>query len=267
MDKNRKEGGKVMYTRGQLAQIAKVGRKAIRLYEAEGMITSSKIDPWNSYHYYDENQIARLEKIKHYKQLGFSLADIKGVLCKGIPENEILSVKKTELDRNIKDMQELRRSMDQIVKIEYQDARQVISESYFPECICLFIEENMDLEMLGTSAGKLYEKASKYNLEIAGAHFVKYEGLLTDDSAFKMITCLPILQTDASNDAADYIRVEKAAKCIHLNFTGGFSKAGNAHIWLKEYMDKKKTSCTGTMYEVYNRDMSMDIYYELSCNC
>ncbi len=253
-----------MYTRGQLEQIGKVGRKAIRLYEEEGMITSSKIDPWNGYHYYDDKQIARLEKIKQYKQLGFSLADIKGVLCKGIPENEILSMKKIELERNIKDMQELRRSMDEINKIEHPYDRREISESYFPECICLFIEENVDLEILGISVGKLYEKAFKNNLKIAGAHFVKYEGLLADDSAFKMTTCLPIIQTDAYNEAAEYIRAEKSTKCIHLNYTEGFSKVGNAHIWLKEYMDKKKTSCTGTIYEVYNHDMSLDIYYELN---
>lgn len=78
-----------------------------------------------------------------------------------------------------------------------------------------------------------------------------------------MTTCLPIIQNDACKECAEYLRAEKMTKCIHVNFTEGFSKVGNAHIRMKEYMDKKKTSYTGTMYEVYNQDMSVDIYYEL----
>jgi len=40
-------------------------------------------------------------------------------------------------------------------------------------------------------------------------------------------------------------------------------RVGNAHRQIKEYIEERKIECTGKVYEVYNLDMSIDIYYEL----
>lgn len=252
-----------MYTRGQLVIIGNVGRKAIRLYEEEGLITSSKVDPCNGYHYYDDHQIERLQKIKNYRQLGLSISDIKSILCRGISEEEIFTEKRIELDQSIHEMQELRKKLENIDKNEYQQAPIAITEKDFPKCTCLFLKENVDLEKLGVSVGKLYEKAAKNHLTIAGAHFVKYEGIYSEDSTFRMLTCLPIIQTDICNEPMENIREESTARCIYTRFTGGFSKVGEAHIELKKYIEKRNLLCSGVMYEVYNQDMSVEIYYEL----
>ena len=83
-----------MYTRGQLSLIGNIGRKAIRLYEDEGLITSSKIDEQNGYHYYNNEQLERIVRIKKYKNLGLSLSEIKRIMCKGITEGEVIREKK-----------------------------------------------------------------------------------------------------------------------------------------------------------------------------
>lgn len=258
-----------MYTRGQLALIGNVGRKAIRLYEQDNLISSSKINPENGYHYYDDEQIDRLYKIKEYKKLGFTLAEIKEILCNGISEKEIANEKKIELQRDIKSMQTLYRNLEKMVQNERKkevselNNLQIIDEQDFKESACLFIEENVELEKLGTSVGKLYEKAARNNYIINGAHFVKYEGLLSEDTDFKMTTCLPIIFSDVSNNHEDYIYKQNSVKCIHMNFLGGFSKVGSAHIEIKKYMDQHNIAGNGIVYEVYNTDMSVDIFYEL----
>ena len=53
-----------MYTRGQFAVIGKVGRKALRIYDEEGLLVPAAVNGENGYHYYDESQLVVLEKIK-----------------------------------------------------------------------------------------------------------------------------------------------------------------------------------------------------------
>lgn len=53
-------------------------------------------------------------------------------------------------------------------------------------------------------------------------------------------------------------------KCLHIRFTEGFSKVARAHILIKEYAEANGISCVGRIYEVYNKDMSVDAYHVLA---
>lgn len=118
----------------------------------------------------------------------------------------------------------------------------------------------MEHEKLGISVGKLYEKASRNKLVISGAHFVKYEGIFSEDMAFKMTTCLPVTCNEI--DGLE-VKNEAQAICLRMHFTEGFSKIGKAHQQMKKYIEENNSVCTGVVYEVYHQDMSVDIYYEL----
>ncbi len=257
-----------MYTRGQLSLIGNIGRKAIRLYEDEGLITSSKIDEQNGYHYYNNEQLERIVRIKKYKNLGLSLSEIKRIMCKGITEGEVIREKKIELDDHIEAMKALRHKLDSVEKPGTSGLMHEITQTSFCECTYLYIEENIDLDQLGRSIGKLYEKAEIDKLQISGSHFVKYEGIFSSNGAFKMKTCLPILQSHTSIEGVSIegvgiASVEKEKRCIYTHFTEGFSRVADAHIQIQEYLEQNRVFCSGTVYEVYNRDMSVDIYYEV----
>ena len=51
-----------MYTRGQFALIGKVGRKALRLYDEEGLLVPVAVNGENGYHYYDRSH--RCQRLK-----------------------------------------------------------------------------------------------------------------------------------------------------------------------------------------------------------
>ena len=117
--------------------------------------------------------------------------------------------------------------------------------------------ENVELENLGMSVGKLYEKASREGLDVAGSHFVIYENLSVDDD-FSMKTCLPV------SDFRGEETIEVMEKdCVHINFKDGFSKVGNAHVLIKEYSESHNLKLADKAYEVYNKDMTVDMYYPL----
>ena len=125
----------------------------------------------------------------------------------------------------------------------------------FESCVCLYVDENVELEKLGMSVGKLYEVAARKGVEAAGSHFVRYDGL-KDDAKFAMKTCLPV------NDYRSEDTIELFEEsCLHINFQGGFSKVSDAHKIMRQYAEEHLIELSDRVYEVYNKDMSVDLYY------
>ena len=155
------------------------------------------------------------------------------------------------MDSQLQEARELAGEKD---KFENQEGHIVPDIRPFEKCACLYIDENIELENLGMSVGKLYEKASREGINTTGNHFVIYDGISDED--FSMKTCLPV----EGYTGSDSIEVFEK-KCIHLHFNGGFSKVSQAHRIIKDFADYKKLQVSGRIFEVYNKDMSVDVYY------
>lgn len=258
-----------MYTRGQFAVIGNVGRKALRIYHEEGLLVPAEINEENGYHYYDESQLADLEKIKRLKKLGLSLFEIKQIFDGKANEDEIVASKIKEADEMLKEMKQLageeqyksQNKNDIQIQKQVQNLNGELESHDEPDIAsfeiekCIFVEENVELENLGMSVGKLYERAAHEKMDVVGSHFVRYEGMLKDEE-FKMITCLPV-----SGYSGDDTMEIHEKECLHLKFTGGFSRVSKAHEIIHKYAEKQGIQLTDRVYEVYNKDMSVDVYY------
>ncbi len=244
----------MMYSRGQFAIVGKVGRKALRIYDEEGLLVPAFVDGENGYNYYDESQLAVLEKIKTLKKIGLSLYEIKQVLKGKAAEKELVDSRIREMDSRLQEARELA-SAEEKDKPRKSEAAPNPDIRPFEKCRCLFIEENVELEDLGISVGKLYEKAAKEKASPAGSHFVLYEDF-SDKDRFSMKTCLPVLNYEGT-DCMDAFE----EKCLHVNFTEGFSKVAKAHSLIKKFAESRHIKLSGKIYEVYNKDMSVDVYY------
>lgn len=243
-----------MYTSGQFALMGNVGRKALRIYRDEGLLVPSSINKENGYYYYDESQLITLEKIKRLRSIGFSLFEIKQILNGKADEKDILSSKIKETEKLINDMKDIFLNMNP--KVEKKQLSEPDIRP-FNKCTCLFIYENVDLENLGMSVGNLYEKALRLGINIAGNHFVLYEGL-NDETAFSMKTCLPV-SNYTGEDTVDMFE----EKCLHISFNGDFSNISHAHQIIHKYSMNHGIKLLDKAYEVYNKDMSVDVYYPI----
>lgn len=70
-----------MYTIKQLADLANVSRRTLRYYDQIDLLKPTAVAD-NGYRYYDQKTILRLQQIRFYQELDFSLDDIRKILDK-----------------------------------------------------------------------------------------------------------------------------------------------------------------------------------------
>lgn len=234
-----------------------VGMKALRLYHEEGLLIPVYTNEDNGYHYYDESQLVTLEKIKQLRKMGASLFEIKQILDGNVSETVIIESKIKETDRLLSEL----KAYDPSLKFSNNmDGEILIDRRPFESCRCICICENTERENLGISIGKLYERAAHESMEITGSHFVIFEDL-DPDNGFSMKTCLPV--AFGSDDCTEIIPGDK---CIHMTFRGGFSSVRKTHPALMDHAEKNGIRLSNRIYEVYNRDMTVDVYYAVQEN-
>jgi DNA-binding transcriptional MerR regulator len=102
---------------GQVAGRSGVSRKAVRLYEAVGILPPASRSS-SGYRVYGEDTLALLEFITRARRLGFSLAEIKEIMaikrsgrfpCQHV--RQLVQRKVTDLDETLADLHAVRRGL------------------------------------------------------------------------------------------------------------------------------------------------------------
>ena len=70
-----------MYTVKQLANLANVSRRTLRYYDQIDLLKPTAVAD-NGYRYYDQEKVLRLQQIRFYQELDFSLEQIRKILDK-----------------------------------------------------------------------------------------------------------------------------------------------------------------------------------------
>ena len=83
---------------GDFSNVVGISVKTIRFYEEKGLIKPAYIDKYTGYRYYDEKNIEQILMILQYKNMGFTLEEIKNIN----PNQLISKVAVTDADGNTK---------------------------------------------------------------------------------------------------------------------------------------------------------------------
>jgi predicted transcriptional regulator YdeE/DNA-binding transcriptional MerR regulator len=93
---------------GEFSKIAQVSIKTLRFYDQVGLLKPAHIDRYNGYRYYDLSQLVQMNRILAFKDLDFSLEQIRELLKANPSENalrQMLNKKARELRQRIDDEQ------------------------------------------------------------------------------------------------------------------------------------------------------------------
>jgi len=91
---------------GDFARMGDVSVRALRFYDAIGLLRPIHIDSHSGFRHYGVGQIARLHQIAAFRDLGFSLARIRELLRRDLPAasfRELMEQRRRELRRQIHD--------------------------------------------------------------------------------------------------------------------------------------------------------------------
>lgn len=89
---------------GDFSKLSQISIKALRLYDQMELLKPIQIDPFTNYRYYSAKQLPRLNRILTFKDLGFSLEQIRQLLDDQISIEQIrgmLRLKQAELQQHI----------------------------------------------------------------------------------------------------------------------------------------------------------------------
>jgi DNA-binding transcriptional MerR regulator len=91
---------------GDFARLGNVSVRTVRFYDEAGLLPPLHIDCATGYRRYGPEQIARLQEIRAYQDLGFSLAQIRQLLKQELSTGhlrDLLRQRQSELKRHIRD--------------------------------------------------------------------------------------------------------------------------------------------------------------------
>ena len=101
-----------MYTVNQLSKLASITRRTLRYYDQIGLLKPSRVGE-NSYRFYDDDALLRLQQILLYRELGMPLEEIKKIM--GRPDFDVMSALEShrkELHKHIAQLERLVATVD-----------------------------------------------------------------------------------------------------------------------------------------------------------
>ena len=200
-----------MLTIGAFAQLAGVSVRALRHYEAVGILLPSSTDPTIGYRRYRASQLARVHRIQALQDLGLSLQQLRPLLDDGPSAAQLsgmLVLKRAELaSRVAEDQQRLARVERRLRYIELEDDMSIdyIIKQIPAVCVAQVRyagAEGLDFYTLGDfarSAGETLRQMVKAGeIEPAGTGFMHYEERA--DGTLTPILAMPIAQHTSIRD-------------------------------------------------------------------
>ncbi|MCL2864468.1 MAG: MerR family transcriptional regulator [Lachnospiraceae bacterium] len=70
----------VLYTIGEVSKICNISKKTLRFYDSIDLISPDVVSKENGYRYYSQRTLLLVPVLKYYKQMGFRLEEIQGLL-------------------------------------------------------------------------------------------------------------------------------------------------------------------------------------------
>lgn len=104
-----------MYTIKQLADLANVSRRTLRYYDQIDLLKPTAVGD-NNYRYYDQKTVLRLQQIRFYQELDFSLDEIRKILDRSdFNTLQSLQTQKEALQQQAKRLDRLINTIDKTI--------------------------------------------------------------------------------------------------------------------------------------------------------
>ncbi|UHA72465.1 MerR family transcriptional regulator [Paenibacillus sp. 481] len=117
-----------MFKISEFSKISQVSVKTLRYYDQLNLLTPAHTDKFTGYRYYTADQMFQLNRILAYKELGFSLDQIRQMMCEQVPIEQIrgmFRIKQNEIQSTLdKEQTRLTRIKERLCFLENESENQ-----------------------------------------------------------------------------------------------------------------------------------------------
>ena len=251
-----------MFTIGEFSKIAGLSVKTIRFYHEKQILTPSVVDDSSGYRYYDHAKIEKARIIKHFRDMEFSISEIKQILETCDDQADILDYlrrHKQNIEAKMKKYKNIAITLDNIISNETEVITVMKNSTFQVE------EETLDsiliagIRMKGkySDCGKAFAQIGKaLGRYIAGKPFCLYydNEYKPDDADFE--PCFPIRKPKKEIPGIS-IRQLPPGQCLSLLHQGPYDKLGPSYEKILGHAKNKGYEIIMPTREIYLKGPGM----------
>lgn len=254
---------------GEFSKLCQLTVKALRFYEKEGLLIPASVDKWTGYRLFKTEQLELAAKIKSYRQLDLSIAEIKAIL-KGEDAHKILKKKALELKNQQKEI-DIRLSIINNL-LEYKIMKYQVTIKEIPEMIVYYSEIKLAKHSdLMTVIPKIGEEVKMLNpnLKCSELSYEFCEYLNGEYTETDILIRHNEAVTDFGKENENIkFKTLPATKVLSLFHKGSYDSIGEAYAFVMKYIEDNAVKISGLFRECYidgvwNKDSEEDWLTEI----
>ena len=241
---------------GEFSKMSKVTVKALRYYEKEKLIIPKHIDKLTGYRYYENNQLIEIARIMSLKQVGLSIEEIKEVIINNRPLDDILKIRKNELEKTICEYNYQLSKLNYL--LEEKDMKEDIFEKVIPSYY-IYYKDGMlkDYSEVSRFIQKAGMECLELNPEIKCVEpdycFVNYLDGEYREKNIKIRYAQAVVKNDKQFKENEYIKFMDLpeTKCICIYHKGTYNTLGISYGKIIKYIEDNKLQIVECPRECY----------------
>ncbi len=247
---------------GEFAKRSRLSYKALRLYDAMGLLPPAFVDEQSSYRYYSEEQIEKAKLIGLLRQLEMPLNQIAEVLSlSGAEASRVIARYWVSIETKLKIKRQLVHTLENYLQGKGESMYEVLTRET-PQYKLATIRSKVHVRELGKfiseAIEEIYSYAKTKGVNVGFEDFVIYEGRVNEEQDGPIEVCVPFegtleptgriaIRLEPAQHIA-YTRITKA----QCSFPGILQAYDDVYGWLKA----NSKTVSGNSREIYWADWS-----------
>ena len=244
-----------MFSIGEFSKITGLSIKTIRFYHEKEILIPSCIDDSSGYRYYDHGNVEKARVITYFRNLEFSINEIKAILDNYDDQADILDYLEQHnkaIEAKIRSYKNVVFSLDNIISNE-REAMMLMKNSTFEvkeKVLDGMLIASVRIKGRYSDCGKGFAQIGKsFGRYICGKPLcLHYDGEYREDDA-NFEACMPIRK--GKEAAGISVRQLPAGRCVSLLHKGAYDKLGRSYAKVLEYVKAKGCEIILPTREVY----------------
>ena len=247
-------------TTGVFAKRTRLSHKALRLYDAMGLLPPAFVDEQNGYRYYSLEQVEKAKRISLLRQLEMPLNQIAEVLSlEGRDISRAILTYWQEVEDDVRQKRKLVHFLESYLEGKGETMFDVQTRTVTEQKVAT-LERHVTAEglteFIGDSMGELYGYIGESENQVEGVPFVAYHGEVNVDSDGPVETCVPF--TGSLEPKGDVrVRLEPAHQEAYVRLTKAqvvFPDILEAYDAVYKHLQAAGKTPSGSPREVYFAD-------------